>query len=212
VLIEFEDSGPGMAPEIIEKVFDPYFSTKSGGHGLGLATSFSIIQKHGGTIKAGNGVNGGALFTLLIPASRDSGEQLSSASDTEVPLHSGRILVLDDDRIVLETACTMLRKLGYSCDTAEDGAAAVRMYREAFEHGKGYKAVIMDLTIPGGFGGAQVVQKVLETDPEAVVIVSSGYAGNDVMANYESYGFRGVLAKPYTMSELSDSLLRAMGN
>ncbi|HPF32895.1 MAG TPA: response regulator, partial [Candidatus Sabulitectum sp.] len=101
---------------------------------------------------------------------------------------------------------------GYSCDFAEEGEEAVQMYREAMEQGRRYRAVIMDLTIPGGFGGAQAVRQVLQIDPEAVVIVSSGYAGNDVMANYESYGFRGVLAKPYTMSELSDSLLRAMGN
>ena len=212
VLIEFEDTGPGIPSEIVEKVFDPYFSTKSGGHGLGLATSFSIIQRHGGTIKAGNGVNGGALFSLLVPASRDSGRPEAVQPAPGGDSHSGRILILDDDGTVIETASTMLEKLGYSCDFAEEGEEAVQMYREAMEQGGRYRAVIMDLTIPGGFGGAQAVRQVLQIDPEAVVIVSSGYAGNDVMANYESYGFRGVLAKPYTLSELSDSLLRAMGN
>lgn len=212
VLIEFEDTGPGIPPDIEERIFDPYFSTKAGGHGLGLATSFSIIQRHGGTIKAGNGINGGALFSLLVPASRETGSQETAQPAAGDDSHSGRILILDDDRTVTETACSMLEKLGYSCDFAEDGEAAVGMYREALEQGRVYRAVIMDLTIPGGFGGAQAVRQVLQIDPEAVVIVSSGYAGNDVMANYESYGFRGVLAKPYTINELSDSLLRAMGS
>ncbi len=209
VLIELEDTGPGIPDDIIEKIFDPYFTTKSEGHGLGLATSFSIMQRHGGTIKAGNGINGGALFSLLVPASAVRSHEQSRHPLPEGQTHSGRILILDDDSSVIETAGTMLEKLGYTYDSARSGEQAVEMYRESFDAGTPYAAVIMDLTIPGGFGGAQAVKLVLKTDPEAVVIVSSGYAGNDVMSNYERYGFRGVLTKPYTIDELSSSLQTA---
>ena len=210
VLIEFEDTGPGIPQDIIERIFDPYFTTKSEGHGLGLATSFSIMQKHDGTIKAGNGISGGALFSLLVPASSVKAGGQSRPHQPAGQRHSGRILILDDDSSVIETAGTMLEKLGYTHDTASNGQQAVEMYRESFNAGTPYTAVIMDLTIPGGFGGAEAVKLVLKIDPEAVVIVSSGYAGNDVMSNYAGYGFSGVLTKPYTIDELSSSLLNAL--
>lgn len=212
VLIEFEDTGPGIPRDIIENVFDPYFTTKTGGHGLGLATSFSIIQRHGGTIKAGNGFLGGALFSLLVPASSGIPEKTSEVPRPEASKQAGKILVLDDDESVLETAGEMLRSLGYSCDSAFDGLEAIEMYKDAMNRGEQYTAVIMDLTIPGGTGGAQAVKQVLKLHREAVVIVSSGYAGNDVMANYREHGFRGVLAKPYTIGELSESLTSALKN
>lgn len=210
VLVEFEDTGPGIPSSIIENIFDPYFTTKAGGHGLGLATSFSIVQRHGGTIKAGHGVNGGALFSILVPASMEKTGEIEHHVLSRSVVHSGRILILDDDRSVLETAGNMLEKLGYTYDVAEEGQQAVDMYLESFRKGNPYKAAIMDLTIPGGFGGEEAVKLVLRTDPRAVVIVSSGYAGNDVMANYRQYGFKGVLTKPYTIEELSESLIRAM--
>lgn len=210
VLVEFEDTGPGIPPEIMDSVFDPYFTTKSGGHGLGLATSFSIIQRHGGTIKAGNGINGGALFSILVPASSERAGNGGIINSSSSESHSGRILLLDDDSSVLETAGTMLETLGYRYEVTDNGEMAVEMYNKAAEKGDPYSAVIMDLTIPGGLGGAEAVKLVLKVDPDAVVIVSSGYAGNDVMANFENYGFRGVLAKPYTIDELSGSLLRAL--
>ncbi len=113
---------------------------------------------------------------------------------------------------MLETAGEMLRSLGYSCDSAFDGLEAIEMYKDSLRSGEPYTAVIMDLTIPGGTGGAQAVKQVLKLHREAVVIVSRGYAGNDVMANYREHGFRGVLAKPYTIGELSESLASALGN
>lgn len=211
VHIEIEDTGPGIPPGIIDNVFDPYFTTRKDGHGLGLATTFSIIHRHGGTIKAVNGVNGGAVFSMLVPASLESSRHKEENLHAEEKNHSGRILLLEDDIMVAETAVTMLNRLGYSSDVSDQGEKAVELYREAYEKGRPYTAVITDLTIPGGFGGAEAVKQILRTNPEAVVIVSSGYAGNNIMANYESYGFRGVLLKPYTLSELSDALLSALG-
>jgi len=209
VLIEFEDTGPGISSDIIENVFDPYFTTKTEGHGLGLATCFSIIQRHGGTIKAGNSIHGGALFTLLVPASLERSREPRIVKASPDVLLSGRVLVLDDDASVLETAVTMLESLGFRADVAAEGKRAVDMYIIAHQSGDPYSIVIMDLTIPGGLGGAQAVSHVLHYDPQAVVIVSSGYAGNDIMANYTQYGFLGVLSKPYTTGELSEAIRNA---
>jgi len=209
VQITFKDSGPGVSPLAMENLFDPYFSTREGGHGLGLATSFSIVQRHGGTITVSNGEYGGAVFSLTAPASEDRNHSGFGSFPLRPPLAAGRILLLDDDRFVAETAVIMLDALGYSTDVVTEGNAAIEMYKYAMEKGDFYKAVIMDLTIPGGMGGADAVKQVLRLDPDAVVIVSSGYSGNDVMANYRDYGFSGVLSKPYTIRELSDSLRAA---
>jgi nitrogen-specific signal transduction histidine kinase/CheY-like chemotaxis protein len=210
VLMEFEDTGPGIPADVIDRIFDPYFTTKPDGHGLGLATTYSIVQRHGGTVKAGNGVHGGALFTVMMPASFDDAPPESPESDGDTFTHGGRVLLLDDDGLVLETGAAMLTRLGYTVDTAVRGEDAVSRYFDAAGCGEPYRALIMDLTIPGGMGGAQAVKIILARDPSAVAIVSSGYAGNDIMADYASHGFRGVLTKPYTVEELSRVLTAAI--
>jgi PAS domain S-box-containing protein len=206
VQITFKDDGPGVSPHAMENLFDPYFTTREGGHGLGLATSFSIVQRHGGTITVSNGDYGGAVFSVTAPASENSKSPGTDYIQVCPSLARGRILLLEDDRFVAETAVIMLDALGYSTDVVTEGNAAFEMYRYAMGKEDFYKAAIMDLTIPGGMGGADAVKLVLGIDPDAVVIVSSGYSGNDIMANYRDYGFSGVLSKPYTVRELADAL------
>lgn len=210
VRILFHDSGPGIPGKIADRVFDPYFTTREKGHGLGLTTSHSIVVRHGGRIRILPS-DKGALFEVLMPAAL-VGTPLS-ARKTGVPSqHTERILVLDDEEIVRTAATNLLGALGCTVDEASDGVTAISLYRSAFDAGQRYDAVIMDLTIPGGMGGQQAVREVLSIDPNARVIVSSGYAGNSIMANYRDFGFSGVLSKPYTLSELSDVIRRVVGD
>lgn len=198
----FHDSGPGVPEDIADRIFDPYFTTREQGHGLGLTTSHSIVARHGGRIRILPSERG-ALFEVLMPASNEG--KPPQAMTAGFPfVHRERILVLDDEEMVRSAARNLLTTLGCSVDEASDGETAISMYRSAFEAGQGYDAVIMDLTIPGGMGGEQAVREVLAIDPDARVIVSSGYAGNSIMASYRDFGFKGVLSKPYTLSELSE--------
>jgi PAS domain S-box-containing protein len=208
VRILFQDSGPGIPGRIADRVFDPYFTTREKGHGLGLTTSHSIVVRHGGRIRILPS-DRGALFEVLMPAAL-AGMPLPIRI-TGIPAeHTERILILDDEEIVRKAAGNLLSALGCSVDEASDGATAISMYKSAMDAGRRYDAVIMDLTIPGGMGGEQAVREVLSIDPDARVIVSSGYAGNSIMASYRDFGFSGVLSKPYTLSELSDVIRRVV--
>lgn len=210
VRILFQDSGPGIPGNIADRVFDPYFTTREQGHGLGLTTSHSIVARHGGRIRILPS-DRGALFEVLMPASH-SGKPHPLMITGSPTAHRERILVLDDEEMVRRAARNLLETLGCSVEEASDGAEAISMYRAAFDAGKAYDAVIMDLTVPGGMGGEQAVREVLAIDPGARVIVSSGYAGNSIMASYRDYGFSGVLSKPYTLSELSDVIRSVVAN
>jgi PAS domain S-box-containing protein len=209
VRLLFRDSGPGVSGEIADRVFDPYFTTRRDGHGLGLTTSHSIVVRHGGLIRLRPSETG-AFFELLMPASAGVVPAVSRRSSATPGGHRERILVLDDEEVVRTAARNLLETLGCTVDEAEDGEEAIAMYRKAFMAGDRYDAVIMDLTIPGGMGGERAVREVLSMDSNARVIVSSGYAGNSIMASFARFGFRGVLSKPYTLSELSDVLLKVM--
>ncbi len=208
VRILFHDSGPGIPGKIADRVFDPYFTTREKGHGLGLTTSHSIVVRHGGRIRILPSAKG-ALFEVLMPAAL-AGTPLPARIAGIPAEHTERILVLDDEEIVRKAAGNLLGALGCTVDEASDGAIAIAMYQSALDAGRRYDAVIMDLTIPGGMGGEQAVREVLAIDPDARVIVSSGYAGNSIMASYRDFGFSGVLSKPYTLSELSDVIRRVV--
>lgn len=125
---------------------------------------------------------------------------------------SGRLLLLDDNSFVANTAIGMLSTLGYSVDVVSEGRSVVKKYRESVNKKNRYKAVIMDLTIEGGIGGAEAVKLLLKVDPDAVCILSSGFAGSEIMQNYRSYGFKATLSKPYTVRELFESLNTALQN
>lgn len=205
VRISVQDHGTGISREILPKIFDPYFTTKKKGSGLGLATSYSIIKRHGGHIEVESEPGAGTTFRIYLPAS--GGEPQSVPAQPEgVPTGKGRILVMDDEDDVRRVVGEMLRKLGYEPDFAREGAEAVMLYQHSVETGLPFAAVIMDLTIPGGMGGQETIKKLIEIDPGARVIVASGYSTDPVMADFESYGFLGVLSKPFTAEMLATVL------
>lgn len=204
----FADQGCGIPGDDITKIFDPYFTTKSTGNGLGLASAYSIITKHGGCINVSSVVGEGTTFTIYLPS---LGETYSLDQVNALPLeHNTKIgnsvLVMDDDAIVREIAESMLKHLGYEVTTCVDGDEAVELYKQASKSDTPYYAVIMDLTIPGGLGGKQAAKKILEEFPKAFLIVSSGYSNDSVMSHYKDYGFIGAINKPYSINDFKTVL------
>jgi len=207
VRITFEDTGTGIAADNLSRVFDHYFTTRPDGVGLGLAVSRSIVVKHGGHIGVRSPAGGGAVFTVYLPASDGKAEEAASRESPEASLAgSGRILVMDDEEMVRDVAGEMLIALGYEVDFARDGREALEKYRMAMEGGMRFDMVILDLTVPGGMGGAEAVRKLRELDPEVKAVASSGYSADPVMAEFEEHGFSDVVAKPYRLDELGRAL------
>jgi PAS domain S-box-containing protein len=206
VQVSIEDRGTGIAKEHLPKIFDPYFTTKAKGSGLGLATSYAIIKNHDGYITAESEPGVGTTFHFYLPASDSSGLATSVRSEESLRTGEGRVLVMDDEEIVREVAADMLRRLGYGVEVARDGADAIMLYKKARDSGKAFDAVLMDLTIPGGMGGKEAIKKLLEIDPAIKAIVSSGYSDNQVMADYKNYGFAGMIPKPYVINDLAATL------
>jgi len=196
--VQIRDEGGGIKEEHIDQIFDPYFSTKDTGNGLGLATVYSIINRHGGRINVSSTLGEGATFDIYLPASSDVlTYEARQAVITEAEVLHGKVLVLDDEPMLCELACKILEKEGFQVDYSYGSADALARYQQAIAQQTPYDCVIMDLTIPGDIGGKEVVQEVLKIHPEARVIVSSGYAEDQVMANYTDYGFKGAMPKPY---------------
>ena len=210
VTITVRDEGTGIPRDHIDKIFDPYFTTKQKGSGLGLAATYSIIRKHDGHITVTSELGKGSVFHIYLPASE--GEVAPPPRQEKFVRGSGTILIMDDDEDMRKTTGDMLKRMGYTVDYAEEGTAAVAKYRQARGAGKPFAAVIMDLTIPGGMGGKEAIGKLLEIDPAVRAIVSSGYSEDPVMADFRSYGFRGVAIKPYRIRELSEVVATVIGN
>jgi PAS domain S-box-containing protein len=209
VKIAIEDHGIGIRPEHLPKIFDPYFTTKQKGTGLGLATAYSIIQKHDGHITVESQLGVGTVFTLYLPATVAE-TPIKTAAEAPPVVHQGYVLVMDDEDIVRDVTGKMLTKLGYDVVFARDGAEAIDAYRTAQANGQPFDVIIMDLTIPGGMGGKEAIKRLLDINPQAKVIVSSGYSNDPVMANFKDYGFCDVVAKPYKIQELSQALHRVI--
>lgn len=206
VRVSVEDRGTGIAKEHLPKIFDPYFTTKPKGSGLGLATSYSIIKNHDGYITVESEPGVGTTFHFYLPASDTRGRAAPARVDAQPSAGGGRILVMDDEEIVRDVVADMLKHLGYEVEVARDGVDMLIRYMEARNSGKTFDAVIMDLTVPGGMGGKDAVRKLLEVDPAVKAIVSSGYADNQIMADYKNYGFAGVIAKPFVINHLAATL------
>lgn len=209
VKISVKDQGHGIPKENLSKIFDPYFTTKPRGSGLGLATSYSIVSRHGGYMDVESEPGHGAVFHVYLPASRQP-LPAREARETGRINGAGKILVMDDEEAVRKVAGQMLQALGYKPAFARDGEEALALYRDASAAGAPFDAVIMDLTVPGGMGGKDAVKKLLETDPRACVIVASGYSNDPVMAEFRSHGFQGKIAKPFTLDVFSRALIAVL--
>lgn len=205
--LQIHDTGCGISPDALAKIFDPYYSTKVSGTGLGLATAYSIIHRHKGYVGVASTIGVGTTFTILLPS--------NGASSEEMPLmvkkitqnsESGSILVMDDEEIVRHIVTEMLSFLGYEVTTCVDGKEAIELYKASVQSKKTYATVIMDLTIPGGLGGKETAEQILAFAPTAHLIVSSGYSSAPVMSNFRQYGFSGAIAKPYTIDEFKKVL------
>ncbi len=208
VKISFSDQGCGISEEDRKKIFDPYFTTKADGTGLGLSSTYSIIKRHGGCIDLHSVVGSGTTFTCYLPS---TGETFTDRHPDEESLEAvehegGTVLVMDDEEMIRSITAEMLEYLGYHATTCTNGEEAINLYKAANESGSPFFAVIMDLTIPGGMGGKEAAQKILEFDPDACLIVSSGYSVDPVMAHYGNYGFRGAIIKPFEAMEISNVL------
>lgn len=205
VKLTIKDQGVGISDKDLQNIFDPYFTTKNGGSGLGLATTYSIIKKHNGLITVESEIGKGTKFTIYIPASEKEPTEGTKKKDDPKTGH-GKILVMDDDEPVKMVAVHMLAKLGFSTVTASDGNDAIKLYKTAMESGEPFNCVIMDLTIRGGMGGQETIGILLEIDKDVKAIVASGYSNDPVMVNFRDYGFTGIIKKPFNISELSECM------
>lgn len=209
VKISLSDQGIGIPPENIERIFDPYFTTKSKGHGLGLATSYLIVSNHDGLLQVESELGKGTTFHLYFPVVET--EMLKENVKTKNILPGkGRILFMDDEEIIRSATGEMLQRIGYEVAYAEGGNEAIQLYFDAKDAGHPFDVLIMDLTVPGGVGGKEALRRILAVDPGAKAIVSSGYSNDPVMADFAHHGFRGVLEKPYKIEDLSEVLNQAM--
>ena len=211
VEISIADSGPGINSDIADKLFDPYFTTKGQGSGLGLSICHSIVSQHGGTISATSSPGKGATFTILLPTDKEKDQPEDDGLAKRLPEQKGiQILLMDDDEMVSEVAQAMLQYLGHETILARDGQEAIRLYRQSLEKDHKFELIIMDLTIPGGMGGKEAVREIHKIDPEARVIVASGYSNDPIMASFAEYGFCAAVIKPFQMQELAAGIENAL--
>ncbi|HMP90230.1 MAG TPA: CHASE4 domain-containing protein [Kiritimatiellia bacterium] len=208
IRVEVKDEGSGIPAAYLNRIFDPYFSTKKRGSGLGLATCYSIIRKHDGYIIAESDANKGARMIFILPATLEKPRPADQALPAIVR-GSGRVLIMDDESAILDAATRILSAAGYDVSCARDGEEAVTLYRNAMKD-RPYNVVILDLTVPGGMGGMEAFQQIRGLRADVNVIVSSGYSTAPIMAEFHQHGFRGILVKPYGVKELTSAVKQAM--
>ena len=213
VKITFRDEGCGISDEIIDKIFDPYFTTKVSGSGLGLTTVYSIITKHKGKILVESEINKGTKFTIYLPATENIEKTRIQEryNDNQIKEDkSYKILVMDDEDYIRELIKDMLEVFGHTVYTAADGDDAIKKYKNAMEKNDKFDLVILDLTIQGGKGGKETIRQLKEIDPDINAIVASGYSDDIVMTNYKEFGFKGRLVKPYLIDSLKEEIDKVM--
>jgi nitrogen-specific signal transduction histidine kinase/ActR/RegA family two-component response regulator len=209
VFVRIADEGIGIPDELLQRIFDPFFTTKQRGSGLGLATSFSIVQKHDGHMAVESEVGKGTAFTIYLPVSEK--KPTDALQEDEIAFQGrGRVLVMDDEEPVQEVVRVMLEEMGFEVVTVGDGARMLEAYQQARMREEPFDVVIMDLTIPGGMGGEEAIAHLLRLDPDVRAIVASGYSNDPVMAEYRKHGFRGMVAKPFGYDDLVKAMKAVM--
>ena len=205
VQLVISDEGVGIARGHIDKIFDPYFTTKEGRTGLGLATTYSIIRRHEGVIQVQSEEGRGTRFDIFLPAQGTPAARPALEKGRE---QAGRVLVMDDEPSLLQVVTALLRHLGYQVEAARDGSEAIARYEEARKQNSPFTAVILDLTVPAGMGGEECLKRLQEIDPDVRAIVSSGYYNDPIVSDYRRFGFSGAITKPYQLHDLSDAIQR----
>lgn len=210
--ISIKDHGIGIAEKHLINIFDPYFTTKQTGSGLGLAVAYTIVKKHGGQITVESKVGAGSTFDILLPAAEGKIvlEEEQKHEDSIVEIKNKKILIMDDEESIINYLENALTNAGCNVVASRDGSEAIKLYREAFASNLPFDAVIMDLTVPGGKGGKETIKKLLSINPGIKAIVSSGYSDDPVMSDFAKYGFSAVLPKPYQINELFEVLVRVI--
>lgn len=210
VKLSIKDEGVGMSEKTMQRIFDPYFTTKQLGSGLGLAASYAIINKHGGFIEVESEIDIGSTFSIYLQASSKETDKKRDEAENAHLVASGNILIMDDDEQIREMAKQTLGFVGYNVMCTKDGDETLKLYKDAKQRNEPFNAVIMDLTIPGGMGGEVCIKKLLEVDPEVKAIVFSGYSNDPVLADFEKHGFKGVISKPFQIKEINELLQRVI--
>ncbi|MBU1565713.1 MAG: PAS domain S-box protein [Proteobacteria bacterium] len=208
VKICIQDNGIGIPANVIDRIFDPYFSTKQEGSGLGLSITHSIINNHDGYVSVESTPGAGTAFTFCLPASNQILEEKQEDEGVRTSSSQLKILVMDDEEMVRKVVKTMLMRLGHEVGLAEHGEEAIKMYRHGLETKQRFDLVLMDLTIPGGMGGKDAAREILSLDPDAKIIVSSGYSDDPIISKYDEFGFCAAIVKPYLLKELSKVVAR----
>ena len=209
VRLDFVDTGSGVDPRVRDRIFDPYFTTKERGQGLGLAASYAIAQHHGGQLVYQPNPDRGSTFSIFLPASEQT-PSLGTKTDETVILGEGRLLLLEDDPGVQQATMSLLTRCGYSVEAVADGEAAIKRYFEAKDRDEPFDLAIMDLTIVGGLGGREALERIRRRDPSVRALVVSGYSADPTMAHYEEAGFQAALSKPFTLHALSQTVHRVL--
>jgi|GEM_PF-1875516 len=207
VKISVVDEGKGIPESLQNKIFDPFFTTKEDGTGLGLATSYSIINKHGGHIAVDSIVGAGTAFHIYLPAKKDDYGYRTKMDSHKIQKYHKKVLLMDDNESVLESTSELLRELGVNVDAVRSGEKAVEKFAEALRNGEPYDLLILDITMPGGFGGKKVFKEITKIDPKAKCVISSGFTSDELIKNYKKYGFYSYLHKPYALRELNKLLM-----
>ena len=205
VEIAIQDNGIGIPEELMPKIFDPYFTTKQKGSGLGLATSYSIVKNHGGMINVKSEPGKGSTFYIYLPAIEAEQQEEIRPAIASI-LRKGKILIMDDEDVVRIVTSKMIKDLGHEVESAEHGEEAIEKYRKAKDSGKPFDIVILDLTVRGGMGGQDAIQELLRLDSDVKAIVSSGYSEDASLSDFKSHGFKAYLTKPYDQATLRDML------
>lgn len=210
IVVEIKDIGPGIPADHLDKIFDPYFTTKETGSGLGLSITYSIIKKHKGEIRVESKLDKGTTFFIYLPAYLKEVKLEQEKQEQIIPSKRAKILFIDDEIMLLTTFKELLEMYGYEVEIASTGEEGLIKYKRALAVGNPFDIVITDLTIPGAMGGKEIIPKILEINPEAVCIISSGYSQDPVIANYKEYGFKAALQKPFEIEELLKLLNRLL--